>query len=177
MILREGDILKFFRLVSCICLLVGCMFSFVFADTVSDSAIEDPDPSIFEVDDSSSGLTVVVNNPNNDFLLEAIERISSSSSTEDYVPSIAYTDMQLRSVNVSNERISASDANGFKAVVLGLLGDYDTIITDYTYQNQQGYTQHSIDVTPDWSWIGSGVIFLVVVYCSFRIIGGLLCSR
>ena len=176
MLRSEGDILKFFRVVISVFILVHCLCFYCFADS-TDSAIEAPEPSIFDIEDSSSGVTVVVNPSDNSFLLEAIDRISSSNSSQSAILENPYDNMQLRSVNVSNERISASDANGFKSVVLGLIGDYNTIITDYTYQNTQGYTQHSIDVTPDWSWIGSGVIFIVVVYCSFRIIGGLLCSR
>lgn len=171
--------MKFFRVVLCLSLLVACFVCNSFADTVTDSAIEVPEPSIFETvsDSSSSGLTVVINPTDNSSLLEVIDRLAASSSSESDFSSVAFDAPVLKSVNVSNERISASDANGFKAVVLGLIGDYDTIITDYTYQNQQGYTTHSIDVSPDWSWIGSGVIFLVCVYCFFRIAGGLLCSR
>lgn len=162
----------------CVFILVTCLFCNVFADTVTDSAIEISESSIFEtVSDSSSGLTVVVNPTDNSSLLEVIDRLASSGSSESDISSVSFDAPVLKSVNVSNERISASDANGFKAVILGLIGDYDTIITDYTYQNQQGYTQHSIDVTPDWAWIGSGLIFLVCVFCFFRIVGGLLCSR
>lgn len=73
----------------------------------------------------------------------------------------------LSSVNVSNERITANDTNGFKSVMLSLIGDYETTITDYTYQNTQGYTQHSITVERDWSWIMSCALFTVVVFCTF----------
>lgn len=172
--------MRFFRLVSCICLLSLCFVCFSFADTVSGSAIEDPSVTtsdIFEVDNVPSGLTVVVNNPDNSSLIEALDRIGSSSSSETDFPSASFEGMQLMSVNISNERISASDANGFKAVVLDLIGDYETIITDYTYQNQVGNVQHSIDVTPDWSWISSIALFAIVVYCAFRIVGGILCNR
>lgn len=82
--------------------------------------------------------------------------------------------MSLRSVNVSNERISASDTNGFKSVMLSLIGDYETTITDYVYQNQQGYTQHSITVEQDWSWIMSCVLFTVVVFCTFLSVAKIL---
>lgn len=94
------------------------------------------------------------------------------------LPLIAYAaddDLILRSVNVSNERVTASDANGFKAVMLSLIGDYETVITDYTYQSSaSGYYSHSISIERDWSWIWSCVCFIVVVYCFFRSIGGML---
>ena len=73
----------------------------------------------------------------------------------------------LKSVSRSNERISASDANGFKAVMLSLIGDYEMVITDYTYQNQSGYITHSINVELDYSWIFSCVMFIVIIFCTF----------
>lgn len=94
------------------------------------------------------------------------------------LPLLAYAaddDLILRSVNVSNEKVTASDANGFKAVMLSLIGDYETVITDYTYQSgTSGYYSHSISIERDWSWIWSCVCFIVVIYCFFRMIGGLV---
>lgn len=73
-------------------------------------------------------------------------------------------------------RVSASDTSGFKSVMLSLIGDYETVITDYTYQSgSSGYYSHSISIERDWSWICSACIFALVVFCTFRIIGGLLC--
>lgn len=70
-------------------------------------------------------------------------------------------------------RISASDTSGFHAVVLGLLGDYNPIVKDYTYQSTQGYISHSIDIQPDWSWICSAAIFALIIFCLFRLLGGI----
>ena len=85
-------------------------------------------------------------------------------------------DLVLRSVNVSNERITANDANGFKAIMLSLIGDYETVITDYTYQSgSSGYYSHSISIERDWSWIWSCIMFIVCIYCTFRAVGGILC--
>lgn len=72
------------------------------------------------------------------------------------------------------QRVTASDASGFKAVLLELLGDYETVITDYTYQSSNGYTSHSIQIERDWSWICSAAILGLVLFCVFRLIGGLL---
>ena len=167
--------MKFFRLVSLVCLFVGLLCFYSFADSsVSGGAITS---DTFETSSDSSSLTVVVNNPDTSSALSTIaDYISSRDSENSVLPSYSEP-LSLRSVNVSNETISASDANGFKAVVLDLLGDYTSIITDYTYSNTQGYTQHSIDVTPDWSWIVTAGIFIVVVFCAFRLIGGILCNR
>lgn len=70
-------------------------------------------------------------------------------------------------------RISASQTSGFHAVILGLLGDYNPIVKDYTYQSTQGYTSHSIEIQPDWSWICSAAIFALIIFCLFRLIGGI----
>lgn len=79
----------------------------------------------------------------------------------------------IQEVSTSTLRISANETSGFHAVILGLLGDYNPIVKDYTYQSSQGYTSHSIEITPDWSWIASAAIFLVIIFCLFRLIGGI----
>lgn len=70
-------------------------------------------------------------------------------------------------------RISANQTSGLHRIILTLIGDYNPIVTDHTYQNYNGYTQHAIDVTPDWSWISTCFLFVVVIFCTFRFIGGL----
>ncbi len=82
--------------------------------------------------------------------------------------------MTLRSVNISNERITADETNGLKSIMLSLIGDYETTITDYTYQSQSGYTQHSITVERDWSWIMSCALFTIVIFCTFLSIAKIL---
>lgn len=83
--------------------------------------------------------------------------------------------MELKSVNVSHERISAEDSNGFKAIILELIGDYETVITDYVYQSYSGSTSHSISIEKDYAWIWSAIVLCISVYCVFRVIGGILC--
>lgn len=70
-------------------------------------------------------------------------------------------------------RVSPSDTSGLHAIMLSLIGDYNPIVKDYTYQTQQGYTQHSIDIEPDWSWIATCVIFALVFFCFMQFIGKL----
>lgn len=81
---------------------------------------------------------------------------------------------ELVSVEKSIQRVSASDSTGFKAVMLTILGDYETVVTDYEYRNANSqYNSHSINIERDWSWICSAAIFGLVVFCFFRFIGGL----
>lgn len=87
-------------------------------------------------------------------------------------------DVKLKGVSVTRETVTANDATGFKAVMLSLLGDYETVVTDYTYQSgSSGYYSHSISIERDWAWIMSCAVFIVVLYCFFRAVGGILSWR
>ena len=111
----------------------------------------------------------------------------SGSSGSDSVYNDYYTDVsvspiiqtlpegKLLEVKSTTNRVSASDATGLKSLMLSLIGDYDTVVTDYTYQSSNGYTTHSIQIERDWSWIISAVLFAVVIYCTIRGIVAILC--
>lgn len=73
--------------------------------------------------------------------------------------------------------ISANQANGFKAVVLGLFGDYEMITKEYTYTGTNGYTTKQVTTESDYPWMISAGIFSIVLYCLFRMVGGVLCGR
>lgn len=74
----------------------------------------------------------------------------------------------LQSVSTSRETVTAQDSNGLKAAFLGLVGDYETVITDYTYTSSNGYTTHTIDVQPDYAWLSAAVMALALVWCCFK---------
>lgn len=69
--------------------------------------------------------------------------------------------------------VEPNDTNGFKAVLLELLGDYDPIIAEYSYTNSNGYISYVREVQPDYIWMISAAIFIIVLYCAFRFLGGL----
>ena len=102
------------------------------------------------------------------------ESTLSVSDVVDILDAARSDGMELKSVNVSNERVSASDSSGFKAVMLTVLGDYETVVTDYVYQNQSGYTTHSITIERDWSWIMSASMLIVVTFCTFLSVSSIL---
>lgn len=77
---------------------------------------------------------------------------------------------QLRSV-------TPQQTNGFKALMLTFLGNYDTVVTDYTYQNTSGYYTHVVDVECDFAWICSSGILAILLFCTFRFLGGLVCRQ
>lgn len=82
-----------------------------------------------------------------------------------------------QNAEISVVRVSASDTSGLHSIILSLLGDYNPIVKDYTYTttsyNGSVTTNHSIEITPDWSWIMTAALFIVVVLCTFKFIGGI----
>lgn len=110
-------------------------------------------------------------NGTNIYLVLPVDGGDESLSLDENKVSKEVEEMTLKSVNVSSEKISASDATGFKSQLLSVIGDYETIITDYTYQSSNGYVTHSIDVQPDFAWMAAALFALIGVYSVFRIIG------
>ena len=83
-----------------------------------------------------------------------------------------------QTVDTTVLRISASDTSGLHAVVLSVIGDYNSIVKDYTYQttsyNGSVQTNHVVEITPDFSWIATALLFIVMIYCLFRFLGALI---
>ena len=102
-------------------------------------------------------------------------------ATEDPEDPLLYREHEqeiTEDVTVSQLRISSTDTSGLHSVLLSLIGDYNPLVKDYTYTSTQGYTSHSIDIQPDWSWIMTCALFIVVIFCTFRFIGGIFaCKR
>ena len=71
--------------------------------------------------------------------------------------------------------ITPANTTGLKSVLLGILGPYENIVTEYRYQNYNS-TQYSYlrEITPDYPWFGSLAVFLVLLFSVFRIGGSLL---
>lgn len=87
-------------------------------------------------------------------------------------------DMILQAVEVySVSPITPDSTSGLKSVVLGLIGNYDTIVTDYTYTSNNGYLQHTIQVQPDYVWMGSFLLLCLILYCLFRLGGAMIGGR
>lgn len=88
------------------------------------------------------------------------------------------SDMVLQSVDVySVSPVTPQNTSGLKAVLLGLIGNYDTVVTDYTYTSNNGYVSHTIEVQPDYVFICSFVMLCLVIYCLFRLGGALIGFR
>lgn len=71
-----------------------------------------------------------------------------------------------------------TSSTGLKGILYEVIGPYDTIITQYTYkQNGNNYYSYVNDISPDYPWLMSAALFVVLVFCVFRTLGGLLSWR
>lgn len=101
---------------------------------------------------------------------------SNDTSVNVYLDS-AEGQYRLTDIQTSITKVSASDSNGFKAVILGLIGDYEMVTKEYTYTSNNGYQTKQVTTESDFSWMISAAIFIIVVYCFLRILGGVICGR
>lgn len=149
---------KFFLFFLCMLFSTSCVFA--------DDGVSDVIESI-SVDDSSSTPIVV----------DITQLLTPSTKGTEEDPQVVVVDeMQLVNMTQSLQKVSAADATGFKAILLQLLGDYETVVTDYEYRNNNNtYMSHSIAIEQDYAWIASAAIFALLIYCTFRSIGGILC--
>ena len=86
--------------------------------------------------------------------------------------------VNLQSVDVySVNPVTPQNTSGLKAVILGLIGNYDTVVTDYTYSNSNGYVSHTIEVQPDYVFLCSFAMLFLIIYCLFRLGGALIGIR
>lgn len=156
----KHKILLFFL---CMCLSTAYIFA--------DDELPDDGQSI-PVDelDTSAPATVVVDITQ---LIKPSEEVEPSSQDSEIEPVISL-EPELISVTQSVQRVSASDTTGLKSVLLSILGDYESVVTDYEYRNNNNtYYSHSISIERDWAWLCSCGIFAILLYCTFRTIGGI----
>lgn len=68
-------------------------------------------------------------------------------------------------------------ASGLKGILIQLFGPYSPTITQLRYQSNTStnYTYVN-DIAPDYPWICAAGLFTVVLYCTFKLGGTLLCK-
>lgn len=154
---------KFFLLFFCLCIIGSSCFAF--ADDADNDSVTIPD-------NIDTPATVVVD------ITQLLNRNDSSGSDSLEPDLVQITDLELVNATQTRQTVSPSDTNGFKAVLLTILGDYETVVTDYEYRNNNNtYMSHSIAIEQDYAWICSAAMLGLITYCTFRIIGGMLCKR
>lgn len=138
-------------------------------DSVSDlvnSATSEtaPGESVSQV--SPGGNTVyVLTQPDSEVVRDATP---TPVSIDD--PGVTITDISLSSV----APVTPSSTSGLKAALLGILGNYDPVIVEYQYQSSQGYNNYLREVQPDYVWLCSAALLALVIYCLFKLGGGLI---
>lgn len=151
---HKSIILIFFL---CFCLSA----SIAFADELSHDIIP-------VQDDNSSTTPVVVD------ITQLLVPVATDPDVED-IEKVEIVEPTLIKAESTRSAITPSDTNGFKAVMLTIIGDYEMTVTDYTYQNNSNYYSHSISIERDWTWIISACMLGLITYCTFRAVGGCLC--
>lgn len=126
-------------------------------------------------DNNSSSTPVVVD------ITQLINQINSDTGsdieTKEDLDTVIALDPELVSVTQSVQRVTAEDTSGLKAILLSILGDYETVVTDYEYRNNNNtYYSHSISIERDYAWLCTCGVFALLLYCTFRSIGG-ICAR
>lgn len=138
-------------------------------DSVSDlvdSAISETASGEFVPEVSPGGNTVyVVSQPDSE-----VDNDVSVSPVSIDAPGVTITDISLASV----APVTPSSTSGLKAALLGLLGNYDPVIVEYQYSNGNGYTNYLREVQPDYVWLCSAALLALVIYCLFKLGGGLI---
>lgn len=138
-------------------------------DSVSDlvdaaTSETSPGESLPEV--SSGGNTFyVLTQPDS----EVDDDASVTPVSIDY-PCVTITDISLASVSP----ITPSSTSGLKAALLGILGNYDPVIVEYQYSSGNGYSNYLREIQPDYVWLCSAALLALVIYCLFRLGGGLI---
>lgn len=62
-------------------------------------------------------------------------------------------------------------STGLKGVLLEVLGPYDNVVTQFTYRaNGSTNLSYVNEVTPDYPWIGSCLLFIAMIVCLFQLV-------
>lgn len=106
------------------------------------------------------------------------EDVSVSSVEQVPLSSLGQTQEELVAAGYELEGIETFalspivSSTGLKGILLDLLGPYDNIVTQYQYrQNTSSSYSYVNEITPDYPWIFSAVLFIVLLFSVFRLMG------
>lgn len=138
-------------------------------DSVSDlvdSATSEAAPGESVPEVSPGGNTIyVLNQPSETSESEVISDAGASSVDP------VLTDIAMLS---GLAPVTPSDSTGFKAVLLGLLGNYDPPIVQFEYTTNNSYKQYVNEIQPDYVWLCSCGLLALMIFCLFKLGGALL---
>lgn len=93
---------------------------------------------------------------------------------------ITADDVEPTDVDISVQAldpVTPANSNGFKSVLLDVLGDYSAIVVEYRYTNTNGTYSYLRETQPDYVWIASACIFGAMIWSLFRLVGVFFCKR
>lgn len=93
---------------------------------------------------------------------------------------ITAEDLEPSGVDISVQAldpVTPSNSNGLKAILLDIIGDYSAITVEYRYTNSNGTYNYLREVQPDYVWMGSALLFIVLIWCTFKLGGAILCKK
>ena len=142
-------------------------------DSVVDSVSDLVDTATSQV---SSGESVPQVSPggNTIYVLNQPSETSESEVASD--AGIASSDPVLTDVFMLTglAPVTPNDATGFKAVLLGLLGNYDPPVVQFEYTTNNNYKQYVNEIQPDYVWLCSCGLLALMIFCLFKLGGALL---
>ena len=151
-----GFLVRFKNIVLCLILVLSCCIGVVCAEGDEDWTVS-PTEFVDETlppDDSA---------PVPDTPVTSLEQLS-----DDQIISISQRSLSP---------ITPNEATGFKKILLNLFGSYDPVIIEYEYTSGNGYVNYLREVQPDYVWFAAVLIFMLVLFCIFKLGGALFCKR
>lgn len=99
--------------------------------------------------------------------------LSGDSSAAVPPESVTGSDEPLECVGIETYAlVPVQSSTGLKGVLLDLLGPYDTVVTQFKYQQgNNSYYTYVNDISPDYPWIASALLFIVLLVSLFRFLG------
>lgn len=145
-------------------------------EDLKNEVVNTPPPAVSDVDNVSPAEDI--NNPvlaeafaNGDSVYVLSGDMPYAESSGAPAADMQYVGTQLLSLSP----VTPSNTSGFKAILVGLLGNYDTIVTVHQYQSDtSSYRSYVTDVQPDFVWLTGAALLLLLIYCLFRLGGALI---
>lgn len=133
------------------------------SEAPSEALVEVPSADLSSSEDSS------VSDVLDSFLAGVLAGVSSDP--ED--PSVLdVSEEPAVCVGVESYSLSpVTSSSGLKGVLLDVLGPYDTVVTQYKYQQGSNqYYSYVNDIQPDYPWLASAALFIVLIWSLFSLL-------
>lgn len=128
------------------------------------------------VSEASSGESASEVSPGGNTVYVLTQSASEGDSDVSYSP-VSIDDPGVTITNISLASvapITPSSTSGLKSALLGILGNYDPVVVEYQYSSGNGYTNYLREIQPDYVWLCSSALLALVIYCLFKLGGGLI---